>query len=61
MDENLKKYDNDGYVVLPNVLSKDNISSIYNQIESLIDEVILNNKIDVESSFNLDEKYFALK
>ena len=56
----LKNFKENGYIIIRNFLSKKEISSIFSQLEDLIDISLSSIKFEPKSFKTLDEKYLTL-
>tara|TARA_Y100001970_G_C14259681_1_gene878906 strand:+ start:10595 stop:11410 length:816 start_codon:yes stop_codon:yes gene_type:complete len=57
----IKKFNDDGFIVVKNFVQKKKINLIYKQLNTIIDHILASNKINFSKKNSLEEKYLILK
>tara|TARA_S200000501_G_scaffold377761_1_gene437342 strand:+ start:204 stop:1061 length:858 start_codon:yes stop_codon:yes gene_type:complete len=57
----IKKFNEDGYIIYKNLLSKKEIRKIFFQLDLLLNTILIHNNIKFKKGFSIEKKYFLLK
>ena len=59
--KHLKEFNNEGFTIFRNLLSKSEINLIYSQLDRMIDTIIKYHKLPIKKNITLNKKYLMLK